>query len=204
MNRRFVLTTFTTAAGPLLAACGGEAGTAAQPTTAAAVPTSAPPATSSAGSSGAAAQPTAAVGASAVQPVATTVAAAPVAVQPTATKLNLNTATREQFLTVPNVGDRMVREFFEYRPYRSIQQFRREIGKYVAQDVVAAYEQHVYMPVNPNEADADTLRQLPEVDAAIAAQLIAGRPYANADAFVARLGQLTTPAQATAARTYLA
>jgi DNA uptake protein ComE-like DNA-binding protein len=119
-------------------------------------------------------------------------------------KLNLNTATREQFLTVPNVGDRMVREFMEYRPYRSILQFRREIGKYVSQDQVAAYEKYVFVPVDPNQADAETLRQLPGVDAGIATQLIAARPYASADAFLAKLGQLVSTDQAAAARAYLA
>jgi DNA uptake protein ComE-like DNA-binding protein len=47
------------------------------------------------------------------------------------TKFNLNTASEADFLTIPNVGNRMVREFMEYRPYTSIGQFRREIGKYV-------------------------------------------------------------------------
>lgn len=37
----------------------------------------------------------------------------------------------------------MVRKFEEYRPYVSIQQFRREIGKYVDEAMVAAYEQYV-------------------------------------------------------------
>src|SRR6185295_7081776 len=48
---------------------------------------------------------------------------------PAATRLNLNEVTEEQLLsTIPNFSNRMVREFFEYRPYISIQQFRREIG----------------------------------------------------------------------------
>ncbi len=118
-------------------------------------------------------------------------------------KLNLNTATREQFLTIPNVGDRMVREFMEYRPYRSILQFRREIGKYVSQEQVAEYEKYVFVPVDPNEADVETLRQLPGVDAAIAAQLIAGRPYATTQDFLTRLAQYVSPEQAAAARAYL-
>jgi radical SAM superfamily enzyme with C-terminal helix-hairpin-helix motif len=116
----------------------------------------------------------------------------------------LNTATREQFLAVPGVGDRMVREFFEYRPYRSIQQFRREIGKYVSQDQVAAYEQYVFVPIDPNNADADTLQQLPGVDASISSQLAAGRPYPTADAFLTNLGQYLSPDQVAAARAYLA
>ena len=120
-----------------------------------------------------------------------------------AAKLNLNTATREQLLTIPNMGDRMVREFFEYRPYLSIQQFRREIGKYVSQDQVAAYEQYVFVPIDPNNADADTLQQLPGVDASIASQLAAGRPYATADAFLTNLGQYLAPDQVAAALAYL-
>ena len=71
----------------------------------------------------------------------------------------------------------MVREFLEYRPYVSIQQFRQEIGKYVDEAQVAAYEQYVYVPVNVDEADAKTLQQLPGVDEAVAAELIAARPY---------------------------
>src|ERR1044071_2662061 len=48
------------------------------------------------------------------------------------TKANLNTASADDFITVvPGLGNRMVREFMEYRPYISIQQFRQEIGKYV-------------------------------------------------------------------------
>src|SRR4051794_18800874 len=35
-------------------------------------------------------------------------------------KFNLNTVTPEQILTIPNAGNRMVREFQEYRPYTSI------------------------------------------------------------------------------------
>ena len=47
------------------------------------------------------------------------------------TLVNLNTGTKEKFLTIPGVNDRMLDEFNEYRPYGSILQFRQEIGKYV-------------------------------------------------------------------------
>ena len=45
--------------------------------------------------------------------------------------LNLNTTSEKDFKMIPGVGDRMAHEFEEYRPYKSIQQFKREIGKYV-------------------------------------------------------------------------
>ncbi|MGE0443774.1 MAG: hypothetical protein AB7P99_00995 [Vicinamibacterales bacterium] len=57
--------------------------------------------------------------------------------------LNLNTATREEILLIPALGNRMAREFEEYRPYRNIEQFRREIGKYVNQQEVARLERYV-------------------------------------------------------------
>ena len=45
--------------------------------------------------------------------------------------INLNTATRDEILLVPGAGPRMVREFAEYRPWKSWAQFNKEIGKYV-------------------------------------------------------------------------
>ena len=57
--------------------------------------------------------------------------------------IDLNTATREEILAVPGVGRRMAREFQEYRPYSSMEQFRREIGKYVDDGEVARLERYV-------------------------------------------------------------
>ncbi len=57
--------------------------------------------------------------------------------------LDLNSASREEILLVPGVGNRMAHEFEEYRPYRNIEQFRREIGKYVDEAEVARLERFV-------------------------------------------------------------
>jgi DNA uptake protein ComE-like DNA-binding protein len=122
--------------------------------------------------------------------------AAPIVALPA--KVNLNTATADEILAIPNTGNRMVREFEEYRPYTSILQFRREIGKYVDDAQVAEYEKYVYVPISPNNADAATLQQLPGVDATIAEQLIAARPFAAKADFIAKLGELISPDQANA------
>ena len=57
--------------------------------------------------------------------------------------ININTATDAQILAIPGMGPRMLREFKEYRPYTSIEQFRREIGKYVDKAEVARLEQYI-------------------------------------------------------------
>jgi DNA uptake protein ComE-like DNA-binding protein len=116
----------------------------------------------------------------------TTVEATDAALQTAAcTRLDLNNLTEDQLMTtIPNFSSRMVREFFEYRPYVSIQQFRREIGKYVDETQVAEWEQYVYVPINPNEADAETLMQMDGMDESLANTLIAGRPYASNQAFL--------------------
>ena len=57
--------------------------------------------------------------------------------------INLNDATRSDILLIPGVGRRMAHEFEEYRPYSNIEQFRREIGKYVDEAEVARLEQYV-------------------------------------------------------------
>ena len=60
--------------------------------------------------------------------------------------INLNTATDEQILLIPGVGNRMLREFKEYRPYTALAQFHREIGKYVDNTELARLEQYVFVP----------------------------------------------------------
>lgn len=123
----------------------------------------------------------------------------------TCAKLNLNTVTETDLTsTIPDFASRMVREFFEYRPYVSIQQFRREIGKYVDDAQVAEYEQYVFVPVDPNESDADTLMQIPGIDETLASTLIANRPYASRQAFVDALSQSLSAEQLAQATCYLA
>ncbi len=62
--------------------------------------------------------------------------------------INLNTASKEEILMIPGVGNRMLQEFLEYRPYKSLAQFRKEIGKYVDEKEVARLEQYVFVPTN--------------------------------------------------------
>lgn len=57
--------------------------------------------------------------------------------------IDLNTATDEEILSIPGIGKRMLHEFKEYRPYKAIEQFRREIGKYVDKKEVARLERYV-------------------------------------------------------------
>lgn len=59
------------------------------------------------------------------------------------TPIALNSATPEEIELIPGVGPRMRHEFEEYRPYTSIEQFRREIGKYVDSTEVARLERYV-------------------------------------------------------------
>lgn len=57
--------------------------------------------------------------------------------------VNLNTASEADIMLIPGVGKRMLHEFLEYRPYKSIEQFRREIGKYVDKTELARLEKYV-------------------------------------------------------------
>ncbi|MDQ2669115.1 MAG: hypothetical protein M3Y31_00645 [Gemmatimonadota bacterium] len=57
--------------------------------------------------------------------------------------IDLNSASDAEILMIPGVGDRMLHEFKEYRPYTSMEQFRREIGKYVDDEEVARLESYV-------------------------------------------------------------
>jgi DNA uptake protein ComE-like DNA-binding protein len=45
--------------------------------------------------------------------------------------VRLNTGSDQDILSIPGAGQRMVREFKEYRPWKTKEQFLKEIGKYV-------------------------------------------------------------------------
>ena len=98
-------------------------------------------------------------------------------------QMNLNTAAREEIMLVPGMGNRMVREFLEYRPYTALTQFRKEIGKYVDDKEVARLEQYVFVPINLNTASDETLSSIPGATPQLIRTIKDARPYKGMDQF---------------------
>jgi DNA uptake protein ComE-like DNA-binding protein len=103
--------------------------------------------------------------------------------------INLNTATREEILLIPGVGNRMVHEFLEYRPYGSLAQFRKEIGKYVDEKEVARLEQYVFVPVNLNTAADQDILSIPGLGPRMLHEFKEYRPYNNIERFRREIGK---------------
>ena len=103
--------------------------------------------------------------------------------------LNLNTATREQILLIPNAGPRMAHEFEEYRPYKALAQFHREIDKYVDDKELARLEQYVFVPIDLNAAsDADILT-IPGLGNRMLHEFKEYRPYKAMEQFRREIGK---------------
>jgi DNA uptake protein ComE-like DNA-binding protein len=103
--------------------------------------------------------------------------------------LNLNTATREQILLIPNAGPRMVREFQEYRPYKSLAVFHREIDKYVDDTELARLEQYVFVPIDLNTASDADIQTIPGIGARMLREFKEYRPYKAMDQFRREMGK---------------
>ena len=103
--------------------------------------------------------------------------------------MNLNTTPEEDFQLVPGVGPRIAHEFEEYRPYQAIDQFRREIGKYVDEDEVARLEQYVFVPVNLNTASDEEILAIPGVGERLLHEFKEYRPYQGMDQFRREIGK---------------
>lgn len=104
-------------------------------------------------------------------------------------QINLNTASDEEMLLIPGLGNRMAHEFDEYRPYSSLEQFRREIGKYVDTQEVARLEQYVFIPLNLNEASAEDLGTIPGMNARMVHEFEEYRPYSSLQQFRREIGK---------------
>ncbi len=103
--------------------------------------------------------------------------------------LNLNTTEEKAFKIIPGVGDKMAHEFEEYRPYTSILQFKREIGKYVDQKEVARYLDYVFVPVELNTSSEDDIKALPGIGKKMTHEFLEYRPYKNLAQFRKEIGK---------------
>ncbi len=103
--------------------------------------------------------------------------------------INLNTASDAEIMLIPGMSKRMAHEFEEYRPYGSIEQFRREIGKYVDDEEVARLERYVFVPVSLNTASRDELMAIPGMSKRMAHEFEEYRPYASIEQFRREIGK---------------
>jgi DNA uptake protein ComE-like DNA-binding protein len=91
--------------------------------------------------------------------------------------IDLNDATDAEILLIPGVGDRMLREFEEYRPYVALAQFEREMAKYVDQNEVARLAQYVYVRIDLNTASDEAILSIPGIGSRMLREFKEYRPY---------------------------
>lgn len=103
--------------------------------------------------------------------------------------INLNTASEDEVKLVPEIDRKMVHEFSEYKSYTSLEQFRREIGKYVDEAEVVRFEQYVFVPMDLNSASADTFRIIPGMSGRMVHEFEEYRPYASIEQFRREIGK---------------
>jgi hypothetical protein len=103
--------------------------------------------------------------------------------------INLNTASRAEILLIPGLSERMAHEFEEYRPYTSLEQFRREIGKYVPPAEVARLEQYVFVPMNLNNASGAAFLTIPGMTQRMVHEFEEYRPYTSVEQFRREIGK---------------
>ena len=104
-------------------------------------------------------------------------------------QINLNTATQEEILLIPGVGKRMLHEFEEYRPYKTLAQFRKEIGKYDDQKELARLEQYVFVPIHLNTASDEDILSIPGMGKRMLREFKEYRPYKNIEQFRKEIGK---------------
>ena len=103
--------------------------------------------------------------------------------------IDLNTAAENEILLIPGMSNRMAHEFEEYRPYTSLEQFRREIGKYVDENEVARLEQYVFVPLDLNSASREDFAGIPGASNRMVREFLEYRPYADMEQFHREIGK---------------
>lgn len=103
--------------------------------------------------------------------------------------IDLNDVSDEEILLIPGVGDRMLHEFEEYRPYAGLPVFEREIGKYVDDDELARLTQYVYVRIDLNTASDEAILSIPGVGQRMLHEFDEYRPYEAMAQFRREIGK---------------
>lgn len=117
--------------------------------------------------------------------------------------MNLNTAGRSEIMLIPGMSSRMAHEFEEYRPYTSMEQFRREIGKYVDDEEVARLEQYVFSPMNLNTAASEDFMTIPGMTERMVHEFEEYRPYTSMEQFRREIGKYVDQAEVARLESYV-
>jgi DNA uptake protein ComE-like DNA-binding protein len=107
--------------------------------------------------------------------------------------VNLNTATAPEILLIPRIARRMSHEFEEYRPWVSMAQFDKEIGKYVDATEVIRLKQYVFIPLDLNTATDDAFKTIPNLPAAMLREFKEYRPWKTKAQFEKEIGKYVGP-----------
>ena len=118
-------------------------------------------------------------------------------------QIDLNGASREEIMVIPGMTRRMAHEFEEYRPYTSLDQFRREIGKYVDADEVARLESHVFIPMALNTASEADFKTIPGMTNRMVHEFEEYRPYTSMEQFRREIGKYVDDSEVARLESYV-
>ncbi len=118
-------------------------------------------------------------------------------------QINLNTASRAEIMLIPGITPKIAHEFEEYRPYTSLTQFRREIGKYVDTKEVARLEQYVFVPMNLNTAPEADFLTIPGMTKRMAHEFEEYRPYTSIEQFRREIGKYVDAKEVSRLESYI-
>ena len=103
--------------------------------------------------------------------------------------LNLNTTTGPEILLIPKIAKRMTREFEEYRPWVSMAQFDKEIGKYVDATEVNRLKSYVFIPIDLNTGTDEQFKTIPNLPGNMLHEFKEYRPWKTKAQFDKEIGK---------------
>ena len=118
-------------------------------------------------------------------------------------QVDLDRASDAEIMIIPGMSKRMAHEFEEYRPYTSLEQFRREIGKYVDAEEVARLERHVFIPLNLNTASEADLMTIPGMSGRMVHEFEEYRPYTSLEQFRREIGKYVDAGEVARLESYI-
>jgi DNA uptake protein ComE-like DNA-binding protein len=119
-------------------------------------------------------------------------------------QINMNTASREEILLIPGTASKHAHEFDEYRPYKALAVFHREMRKYWDEAEVTRLEAYVFVPLDLNSATDADIMTIPGMTPKMLHEFKEYRPYDSVQRYTREMQKYVSDKEAARLTRYVA
>jgi DNA uptake protein ComE-like DNA-binding protein len=118
-------------------------------------------------------------------------------------RLNPNTASGDQLVTVEGLPQELLSLIYRQRPFATMVEFNALVRQMLNEDQAEALYTRLFIPINLNSASRDEIALIPGMSSRMVREFLEYRPYADIEVFNREIGKYVDDAEVARLRSYV-